>query len=331
VNVRQGRRSVAEIVESGISTLAELQEAILTAIEIEFSTIPPYLCAEWSISNDPSNVATLVRGVVVQEMLHFGLACNLYTATGGSLQGQIATEGFVPTYPTELPGGVHPGLEVSLAPLTQQSLSTFMSIEYPDTQPVVQAPPAPPTPPAPAPLTIGDFYKTIGDGFKAVFPSGTLPNVQNQVQTKVGSDMLFSIASVADALNAIDEITTQGEGTSASPDEGSFDQNQLAHFYTFAEIYYGHEVQAVGTGWQYTGALVQMPAVYQFSPSSSQPVERAEFIASFSKVLRLLEQSWTGGGVTQLQTAIGEMGTLRGFGVSLIKNGVTPPFTYVSV
>jgi hypothetical protein len=81
------RRTIRETVEAGICNLAELQEALLTAIQLEFSTIPPYLCAQWSINADPSDVSDMIQGVVVQEMLHFGLACNMYTATGGSLQG----------------------------------------------------------------------------------------------------------------------------------------------------------------------------------------------------------------------------------------------------
>jgi hypothetical protein len=154
-------RTIAEIVQAQITTLPELQEALLAAIQLEFATIPPYLCAQWSINNDPSDVSDMIQGVVVQEMPHFGLACNLYTATGGSLLGQIATSGFVPTYPTNgLPGKVHPELVVSLVPLSGQALQTFMSIEYPDGPVAVQQPATPPPPAAPTPPTIGEFYQT---------------------------------------------------------------------------------------------------------------------------------------------------------------------------
>ncbi len=199
-------RSVRETVETGINNLAELQGSLLTAIQLEFWTIPPYLCAQWSINNDPSDVNDMIQGVVLQEMLHFGLACNMYTATGGSLKGQIATPGFVPTYPTNgLPGGVHPGLVVSLLPVGNQALQTFMSIEYPDGPPVVQQPATPPPPTPPALPTIGQFYQTLAGGFNTVFPGGTLPNNPslNQVVTSVDSDRLFAINTVADALKAI--------------------------------------------------------------------------------------------------------------------------------
>jgi len=60
------RRTIRETVEVGINTLAELQGSLLTAIQVEFSTIPPYLCAQWSINSnnngDPSDVNGMVQG-----------------------------------------------------------------------------------------------------------------------------------------------------------------------------------------------------------------------------------------------------------------------------
>ena len=70
----------------------------------------------------------------------------------------------------------------------------------------------------------------------------------NQVVASVDSDQLFGIYTVTDALNAIKEITDQGEGTSVSPDRGVFDPGTLAHYYTFAEIYYGKTIAQVGNG-----------------------------------------------------------------------------------
>src|SRR5262249_49443591 len=154
----------------------------------------------------------------------------------------IATPGFVPSYPTDgLPGGVHPGLVVSLQPVGNAALQTFMSIEFPDSAPVVQQPSTPPPPLPPTPPTTGEFYQTLAAGFQTVFPDGNLPHDPslNQVVTSVDADQLFAINTVADALTAISEITEQGEGSSTSPDEGTFDPSELAHYYTFAEVYYG--------------------------------------------------------------------------------------------
>ena len=325
------RRSIRETVESGISTLAELQEALLTAIQLEFSTIPPYLCAQWSVNpnGDPSGVGNMIQTVVVQEMLHFGLACNMYTATGGSLQGQIASPGFVPSYPTDgLPGGVHPGLVVSLLPVGNQALQTFMSIEYPETTPVVQEPATPPSPVPPAAPTIGQFYQTIAAGFNTVFPNGSLPAnpSPNQVVTTVDSDNLFAINTVADALNAIAEITEQGEGSSASPEEGTLDPDELAHYYSFAEVYYGATVAQVGSGFKYSGSPITMPQVYTFKSEPPNAPDQQTFIKAFTTLLTQLEQCWTAG--FSIDQAIGTMFTLQTAGVSLIQAGSTPQFTF---
>lgn len=320
------RRTIRETVEAGIQNLAELQEALLTAIQLEFSTIPPYLCAQWSINNDPSGVGGKIQDVVVQEMLHFGLACNMYTATGGSLQGEIATENLVPTYPTNgLPGGVHPGLVVSLVPLSTSSLQTFMSIEYPDGTPVVQQPTSPPPPAPPTPPTIGAFYATIAAGFNTVYPDGSLPNSAHQVVATVGTDSLFAITTVAEAQTAIATITAQGEGTTTSPDEGTFDPNELAHYYTFAEIYYGKAVAQTGATYQYSGAAITMPSVYNFSANPDASGQSA-FIQTFTQLMTALESCWTGSG--SIGGAIGTMFTLKGDGTSLIQSGATPQFVF---
>jgi hypothetical protein len=323
------RRTIRETVEAGINNLAELQDALLTAIQLEFSTIPPYLCAQWSVNNDPSGAGKMIQGVVVQEMLHFGFACNMYTATGGSLKGLIAAPGFVPTYPTNgLPGEVHPGLVVSLVPLSSESLNTFMSIEYPDVTPVVEQPATPPPPAPPAPPTIGQFYETIAAGFNTVFPDGSLPYNPslNQVVTAVDSDQLFAINSVADALNAISEVTEQGEGTSTSPDEGTFDPDDLAHYYTFAEIYFGKQVAPVGSGYQYSGSPVTMPTVFSFTPQPPDAPDQATFISAFTTLMTQLEACWTS--AFSIDTAVTTMFSLKSAGVALIKGGATPQFSF---
>ena len=79
--------------------------------------MPPYLCAQWSINDDPGGVSDIIKGVVVQEMYHFALAGNMLTAIGG-MPG-IDNAAFLPGYPTHaLPGGIPQQLAVDLKPLT---------------------------------------------------------------------------------------------------------------------------------------------------------------------------------------------------------------------
>ncbi|MCM3923393.1 ferritin-like protein [Frankia sp. AiPs1] len=324
------RRTIRETVENGVNDLAELQASLLTAIQLEFSTIPPYLCAQWSVTSaDPSGVAGLIEKVATQEMLHFGLSCNMYTATGASLRGEIATPNFAPVYPvTGLPGGVHPELVVALAPLSEQALQTFLAIEYPEAGPVVPAPDLPPPPPPPVGPTIGQFYDAIAAGFKAVFPDGSLPTypAPNQVTaTRIGDDTLFAVNTVADALTAIDEITAQGEGTSASPDEGTFEPGTLAHYYTFAEIYYGRTLVSSGDTFEYAGTPIEMPAVHNFSAQPSAGPDQQTFITTFTTLMTNLEKCWRNEYL--IETAISDMFILSKTGVLLIEAGITPQFT----
>ena len=71
-------KTITEFVRSGINDPSELKEALQTAMRLEFSTLPPYLCAEWSIidGQDPNGVADNIYGIVLQEMFHFALAGN---------------------------------------------------------------------------------------------------------------------------------------------------------------------------------------------------------------------------------------------------------------
>ena len=60
-----------------ITNVAELREHLLLAIEVEVSLIPPYLYAMYSIEDQESEAALLIRSVVVEEMLHASLVSNL--------------------------------------------------------------------------------------------------------------------------------------------------------------------------------------------------------------------------------------------------------------
>lgn len=98
-------KTIAQFVEDRITTLSDLKDALQTAMQLEFSTIPPYLCAQWSINSDPGGVGGMIEDIVVQEMYHFALAGNMLTAIGGA--PSIANAAFIPSYPTNvLPGEI---------------------------------------------------------------------------------------------------------------------------------------------------------------------------------------------------------------------------------
>ena len=80
--------------------IAWVRESLRAAMQLELSTIPPYLYAAWSI--DPSSKSSCVetiKGIAQEEMLHLGIAANLLTAVGGKPDFVRSA----PSYPTLLP------------------------------------------------------------------------------------------------------------------------------------------------------------------------------------------------------------------------------------
>src|SRR5207237_900191 len=87
----------------------------------------------------------------------------------------------------------------------------------------------------PSATTVGAFYRAIareierqGDGIFTGDPKR---------QVVEGISGMFAVTCKASALDAINEIVEQGEGTLESP-RGKDDK--LAHYYRFLEIKYGH-------------------------------------------------------------------------------------------
>jgi len=77
----------------------DLFEYLQGAIELEHSTIPPYLQALFSIKHDANTmVANLIRSIVIEEMLHMTTAAIVFDAIGG--ERVIIKPAFVPFYPS---------------------------------------------------------------------------------------------------------------------------------------------------------------------------------------------------------------------------------------
>jgi hypothetical protein len=208
-----------------------VQHALQDAIKLEHATIPVYLYALYSL--DPARnavIASVIRTVVIEEMLHMNLVSNILNALGGS--PMIDTPAFIPTYPGPLPGGVESALRVHLAPLSHEQVADFMTIEEPEEPlhfPVLQGRALQP------PHTIGQFYAEIKRQIELLPDSAFSGTPRNQV----GPDQMDRAIVVTDkraAGRAIDTIVEQGEGTTESPLEAAMGK-QIAHYYRFAEIY----------------------------------------------------------------------------------------------
>jgi hypothetical protein len=232
------------------ATLGDLQRALQQAIELEHSTIPPYLTALFSIKDGHNRaVAEIIRSVVIEEMLHMALACNLLNAIGG--EPRIGVPGFVPQYPSKLPGGLRPDLTVSLRKASiEQIQHVFMGIEEPEETSSPRARHA---------LTIGWFYEEIKRGLKTLhdedpklFERG---DPARQVSGWRGPGELFAVSDLKTAKRAIREITDQGEGTSPIDPADGYDE--IAHFYRFEEIVRGRRIVLEKDGYSFTGPEVR--------------------------------------------------------------------------
>lgn len=256
-------------------------EALQEAVELELSTVSPYLYAGWSIdpARDPDAVAGMLRHIAVEEMLHMGLACNLLAGLGGS--PLIASR--VPIYPGKLKAGVHADLIVGLEPLTKDLLlKAFMVIEEPETI-VAEDPVFKPT----GDKLISTFYSAI----KAAISKETLsfdPAGQLDLRGFFGGSP-GPVSTPDEANNVIDFILQQGEGSGGNPFDA--DPNVPSHFYLFGELFHGRKLTQTPP-FTYTGNEVHLPELRLTVGNPAPAPEHAAFNQAFSDMLRELERAW---------------------------------------
>ena len=305
-------KTIAQFVRDGVHTPSDLQDALQTAMRLEFSTIPPYLCAEWSIDSDPDGVTDRIRTIAKQEMFHFALAGNMLSAIGGT--PSVANPAFLPTYPTHsLPGGIPQDLPVDLKPLSKDQLKVFMQIETPEFPPVELALRAA------GPATIGAFYDTIADGFGAVHP-----DFNSQAHFVHMGNEVFQVKRIGDAIKAIDRIKGEGEGAPGTPDQPA-NPGTLAHFYVFKEIFVGNVLSLdPQTGKLVRGSPIRFPTVHDFQQSTAVPNPSIAFNQMLSQLLTDLETCWTKGSRPNF-LAMDDLGDL---GKNLISRGIRPEFQW---
>ncbi len=216
----------------------KLKENLQSAIELEHSTIPPYLCALYSIKEGTNEFAVkTIRSIVVEEMLHMVMAANILNAIGGS--PAINTPDFIPEYPTKLPM-IDETFMVDLGKFSKESIDIFLQIEKSaDHKPHG-----------------GDDYHSIGEFYTAIreslilidknTPGGIFtgkPELQVTSEQYYGSGgKLIPVYCLEDALEAIEEIMGQGEGIDNSIYDGDQEMfgedKEYAHYFKFNEIYH---------------------------------------------------------------------------------------------
>lgn len=333
------------------SSLEDLFPLLQNAIELEHATIPPYLTANMSIKPGTNKeIWKIIHSIVIEEMLHMSIACNILNALGGS--PVLNQPGFIPSYPGPLPMGIGHGLIVGLEALSLPVIkNTFMAIEEPEN-------------PLDFPIknlqmleaatldfaTIGQFYQAIQIQIRQLAPERLPGDPKKQMTdtTMFPADQLFPILTKQDAINAIDIIIEQGEGTAEKPVDAN---NELAHYYRFEEIYNGKRLivdKEEPLGYSYSGPRIPfdsnsiyplMPNTRSFRlPPGSEARRLSEnFSSAYARLVNALHRTFNGD-PTYIQTALGMMYDLKLDGDKLVsmpypgQPGYTvgPTFEYVS-
>jgi len=277
-----------------------LRLELQVAVEIEHTTLPPYLTAAFSIHPDANGDARgILRAVAMQEMLHMTLAANVLNAVGG--EPAVDRPEFIPGYPTNLPWHA-PGFSVGLERFSRYQIDVFREIEAPAAQPAWVGCPAlaaldqhvdadtllaaldtvlytgPPR--ARGYQTIGEFYEAVilrldwcvrVLGEKAVFTGDPARQVRPEHYYGGGGNVI-EVRDRRSAVHALWTIVRQGEGTSTSVWDGSHERAtplQPAHFYSYDELLRGRSYRAGDRPGHPTGEPLPIDwrAVYPMRPN----------------------------------------------------------------
>lgn len=325
-----------------------LKDALQTALKLEFSTLPPYLTALWSLEDRDSAAYSSIRDQIAEEeMLHMGLVCNLIVSIGG--KPDLTSQDGVPSYPNPLPGMVQPNLEVSLSRYSHKTLKIFLTIEYPENPPIkIGNDPKPDSQvdecASTCAKTIGQFYTEIFEEFKELKRRNELPefDINQQLEGVVDFDNgvdrnIFIIDSIEDVERAISIIKRQGEGTGASPEDTGVDD--LSHYYRYLELDRERRIRVINGQFVYSDKQedqIPSPKVYPMAtipkngyleknvPDAAVWENITKFDQIYSLMLLEIERAWThtleqGGGATSLGISVGTMTKLGPIAVNLMK------------
>jgi hypothetical protein len=302
--------------------LASVNDAwtmLQTAIGVEFGTLPPYLYAMFSIPpGKNAEAASRIKSVVLQEMIHMCLACNILNALGGT---PVLTP---PVYPGPLPGDIGPpggeALIIHLLPFSVDAMAQGVAIEQPEHVPdfpvhglLAKG--------APSSITIGQFYAAL-DAFLATLPASDWTPNRNQIDdAQFFAGQLFAVNGYDDAHRAIQQIVSEGEGTADDPLDF---QHDLAHFYRFGEcqrnlvltkadnpLGYQWGQQPLGIDWSAVYPAISDPSTHDFSyDSPAAQAAQAACNRAYSQMVDALRLAVTGD-AGQLGIAVRAMFDLR--------------------
>lgn len=282
-------------------TIEDVRDLVQTAIELEFSTLPPYLYAKFSIPEGKNAVAaSRLDSIVGEEMIHMCLACNILNAIGGS---PAITP---PTYPGPLPGDIGGSLIAHLYPFSKDAMKQGMDIETPVNPldfPQLKTLAATD---ASGSVTIGEYYDKL-DAILKQLPANVWTPGRNQISdAQYFQGQIFPVNSYDDAHRAIDNIVSEGEGSPTAGSPLDF-EDELAHYYRFEEVYRNQVLvkadnsagyawgEPLGVDWSAVYPAIADPESHDFSkePLAAQAAQAACNTA-FTTMVNELRRAFNG-------------------------------------
>jgi hypothetical protein len=334
-----------------ITTVESLRRHLQWAIELEHATLPPYLCALYSIEKGSSPEAVeVVQSVFLEEMLHLMLDANILNAIGGS--PQIDTPSILPVFPAYLPHSDR-AFQVPLQKFSPEAIETFLLIERPAEHSG--------QPEDDEFETIGQFYEAIELaltrlseelGEEELFCGDPARQVTDEFRYD-GSGRIIAVRDLASALATLEEIVEQGEGLQHQEvwdgDREMFhpERAEVAHYFRFQEIKSGRRFapgdtpQSGPTGeplevdWSAVHNMRPNPRSADYPEGSEIRAQLDAFNHAYCGVLRLLDEAFNGH-PDRLDDAVGAMYGMKARAVELMKlpsgdgeTTVGPSFEYV--
>lgn len=225
-----------------IETVGELHEHLRAALRIELAAVPPYLYAMYSIADQGSEAALMMRSIVVEEMLHAALVANIMLAVGD--RPAFEEPSLLPEFPMKLPHH-EPPLELGLRGFSEENIrDVFMRLEQPEehrhpTRPGVYE-------------TLGQFYHAVETGLLTLGQETELfadpqrewqlsdPGYYRAVAMDADdSGGLLLVHDVDSAMEAIEIIIHQGEGL-ADHRWADESHQELTHYHKLDRIVRHH-------------------------------------------------------------------------------------------
>lgn len=301
----RGLRDIEEKKIHGDVARAKLGELLQAALELEFSTIPPYLSAAYSIKSDNEAIFQLIMRVAMEEMLHMAVVANLMNAVGASPD----IVGAVPSYPYDL-DVIYPPLRLDLKSFSFDLVENlFMRIETPE-DPTDFPVPSALEDDEELPQTIGQFYENIIKLLESDTIDGLFTNAEADEYKQIQVDMNFRpisyqsdqdnenyplqdgfdfvIKGKETAIQYLNWVVEEGEG--ASPFNPLDAEGIPGHYYRFESILHGRYLikdDVEELGYSYSGGSLPFTesGVHEFDDNA-----KVEDYAEFPSVERHMKR-----------------------------------------